>query len=64
MADVIDLEAARQRRDAEAPKHPILEALDTLALALVDHGHTWTDREHDLYETAVGYMLNQNGGNV
>lgn len=62
MAEVIDLKAARERRENDAAKHPILEALDSLALALVEHGHTWTDREYDLYETAVGYILNENGG--
>lgn len=59
MADVIDLAAARERLSAAPPPHPILEALDTLGLALADHGHTWTDREVSLYETAVAYVLGQ-----
>ena len=31
----------------------IVEALDALGLALADHGHVWTDRERQLYESAV-----------
>ncbi len=31
----------------------IREALDTLGLALAEHGHAWTDRERQLYERAV-----------
>lgn len=61
---VIDLAAARARRDAAVPKHPILEALDTLAVALTDHHHVWSGREVALYETAVGYILNKNGGDA
>lgn len=30
-----------------------MEALDALALALVDHGHVWTDNERRLYEDAT-----------
>lgn len=40
----------------EPPKHPILDALDTLALALTDHGHQWSDEEVAKYETAVAYL--------
>lgn len=38
-----------------APLNPIAQALDNLALALASHGHTWTDRERLLYETAISY---------
>jgi hypothetical protein len=31
----------------------ITEALDALGLALAEHGHVWTDRERQLYESAV-----------
>jgi hypothetical protein len=31
----------------------IPSALDSLGLALGGHGHKWTDRERQLYETAV-----------
>lgn len=34
-----------------------IEALDTLALALVDHGHTWTDEERQLYEAAIDRLI-------
>ena len=63
MGNVIDLDAIRSRRQSstETP-HPILEALDVLALALADHGHVWTDRERSLYETAVSYV--SNGGRM
>lgn len=60
MADVLDFGAARERREAIKPAHPILDALDSLSLALADRGHEWTDREHQLYETAVSYV--RNGG--
>lgn len=53
---VIDLEAARKRLQAPPPANPILEALDTLALALAEHGHVWTEREASLYEGAVSYL--------
>jgi hypothetical protein len=33
------------------PTH--VEALDALALALVDHGHTWTPEQRALYEAAT-----------
>jgi len=56
---VIDFEAARQRMAGppSTPQNPILAALDALGVALADHGHTWTDREHALYENAVGYLM-------
>ncbi|MEO0815754.1 MAG: hypothetical protein AAFX86_00475 [Pseudomonadota bacterium] len=56
MSNVIQLDAARQRREAVSPQNPILNALDTLALALTDHDHDWTDEECRLYETAVSYL--------
>lgn len=31
----------------------IVEALDALGLALVEHGHEWTERERQLYDLAV-----------
>lgn len=31
----------------------ILEALDTLALALTEHDHQWTHKERSLYSRAV-----------
>jgi len=34
---------------------PILNALDTLALALVEHGHIWTNEERSLYESAISF---------
>lgn len=57
-ANVIDFEAARQRLASPAPsnQNPILAALDALGVALADHGHTWTERERSLYETAVTYL--------
>ncbi len=53
---VIDFDAARQRLASSTPPHPILEALDALAIALTDHGHSWTERERQLYETALSYL--------
>lgn len=64
MTNVVDLKAARARKESATPPHPILAALDEMALALADHDHIWTQRQHDLYETAVGYILNQNGGSA
>lgn len=57
MGEIIDFRAAIEARQSEAQPHPILAALDALALALVDHGHTWTDQERQLYETAVAYIV-------
>ena len=31
----------------------IIRALDTLALALTEHHHQWTDTERGLYEEAI-----------
>lgn len=55
MANVIDFEAARERLAEPESQHPIAQALDALALALVHHGHTWTEQEVLLYETAISY---------
>lgn len=60
--NVIDLAAARERLTQTPPPHPILEALDVLALALVEHGHRWTDRENQLYETAAAYITRTGSG--
>lgn len=57
MTSVVDFEAARKRMTQTPPENPILAALDALALALADHVHVWTDRERQLYENAVGYIL-------
>lgn len=54
---MIDLATAIERRDAMEPPHPILAALDALALALAEHGHAWSERERQLYETAVSYLF-------
>jgi len=45
-----------QERQAKRPPNPIAEALAALALALTDHGHVWTERERQLYETALDYL--------
>jgi hypothetical protein len=34
-----------------------IEALDVLGMALIDHGHGWTDYERSLYERATGKPL-------
>lgn len=31
----------------------VVEALDSLALALVEHNHTWTNEERKAYEDAI-----------
>ena len=33
----------------------ISEALNALGLALVEHGHKWTNRQRQLYERAISY---------
>lgn len=33
-----------------------IEALDTLALALANHGHQWKDKERELYEKAIAFL--------
>lgn len=54
MTNVVDFEKAKAR-GAKPPEHPIVQALDALALALADHGHSWSEREVSLYETAISY---------
>lgn len=56
MGDIVSLDAARERLAERRSQNPILEALDALAVALAEHGHTWTDRERALYETSVEYL--------
>ncbi len=53
MTKIVNLEEVRRRLEAETPPHPVQEALDALALALIEHGHQWTDRERQLYENAL-----------
>ena len=55
MTTIVDFDAARKRLQERVAQHPIAQALDALALALVDHGHNWTDEEVMLYETAISY---------
>lgn len=58
MGDVIDINAARDRMSVRRQdRNPIVRALDALALALTEHGHTWTDEERSLYETGIMYAL-------
>ena len=57
MGDVVDLNDARERLRSTGFKHPIVDALDTLAVALAEHGHTWTDSERWKYETAIMYLM-------
>lgn len=52
-SNVIDLDEARARREAAGPSHPVLDALDALALALAGHGHVWSAEERAQYEHAV-----------
>lgn len=33
-------------------KHVVAKALETLGVALADHGHTWTKEERRLFERA------------
>lgn len=37
----------------------IIGALDSLAMALINHGHTWTDGERTIYEQAIQSALDQ-----
>jgi len=34
----------------------IIGAMDTLAVALADHGHCWSDGERSIYEQALGAL--------
>lgn len=40
----------------ETQAQVILGALDSLACALTEHGHAWTDGERTIYEYAVGLL--------
>lgn len=58
MSNIIDLNDARERMNKPEPsKDVILDALDTMALALADHGHKWTGAEVARYELAVHARL-------
>ncbi len=37
----------------EKERNLIMGALDSLACALSDHGHVWTEGEHTIYEMAI-----------
>lgn len=58
MTNIVNFEEAKATA-SEPPPHPIVQALDTLALALADHGHTWSDHEVSLYETAISYCVSK-----
>lgn len=55
---VISLAEERQKRERPPGQtgNVILDALDLLGLALVEHNHAWTDREKQLYEDAVAMV--------
>jgi len=40
----------------------IADALDTLGLALVEHGHKWTRRQRQLYEQAISFLCRKEIG--
>jgi hypothetical protein len=40
-------------------KNLIQGALDTLALALAEHDHTWTEGEKAIYEEASAFLGNE-----
>lgn len=54
MTNIINMEDDKQRIHS-LPQNPIVRALDTLALALTDHNHIWSEQEKSLYETAIAY---------
>lgn len=58
MDNVIDFNAAKHRKDQD-DTHLVVKALDTLALALVEHNHEWTQQEHILYVSAVEYFRHE-----
>lgn len=37
----------------------IIGALDSLAVALADHGHKWTEGEREIYERSLSILLGQ-----
>jgi hypothetical protein len=55
---VVSLAVEREKRQPrpDFTGNVILDALDLLGLALVEHGHTWSDRERQLYEDAVAMV--------
>mgnify|MGYP001571670233 CR=1 FL=1 len=55
---VISLAAERERRTPKpgVAGNVIIDALDLLGLALVGHGHVWSDRERQIYEDAVAMV--------
>jgi hypothetical protein len=61
VSEIVDLDSFRERVSKLKPPHPITDALNALASALVDHGHVWTDRERSLYEVATAYIGGKSG---
>ena len=55
---VVSLAAEREKRTPKpgTTGNVILDALDLLGLALVEHSHAWSDRERQLYEDAVAMV--------
>jgi hypothetical protein len=47
---------------AEPERQLVLGALDSLAVALADHSHTWTDGERLIYEQALEVLGARNSG--
>lgn len=45
----------------EREKQTILTALDQLALALADYGHTWTNDQRESYEQATEALIADSG---
>lgn len=41
---------------SEEDRQLVLGALDSLGLALTEHGHTWTEGEREIYEQAVAIL--------
>ena len=54
-AQIINMQEKRGHFE-QTPPNPLVDALDALGLALVRHKHVWTDRERELYETALDYL--------
>ncbi len=58
MGEVVDFAAAISRGESSPDAtNPILIAQDTLALALVDHGHFWTNRERSYTRVRLATSL-------
>jgi hypothetical protein len=47
---------ARRKINHFKPAEHALDAINSLGLALADHGHRWTKRERWLYARAVGWI--------